>query len=181
MAIPPRILTLVAQRRRFLTIALVAMAMTVLAGLVVVASRPVLASSPVHGKVIAISDGDTLTVLVEEQPLKVRLWGIDTPEKAQAYGTQAKIALSDLTFGKQVTVDVRDIDRYGRSVGWVTVAGRPVNLTLVQLGMAWWYERFAPDAKELRTAEAKARAAKLGLWADLAPQPPWEFRKQRKR
>lgn len=169
-----------ANRRQILILSLLASAVAVLVWLTVATAKPALPLGPLLGPVVAISDGDTLTVLVDQRPVKIRLWGIDTPEKAQAYGARAKVALSDLTFGKQVSVDVRDIDRYGRSVGWVTVAGRPVNLALVQLGMAWWFQRYAPRATDLQAAEAQARAAKLGLWADADAQPPWEFRKDRK-
>ncbi len=167
-----------AKRRLFLIASALTLAVVLLGALGVAVTQP--PSSPVQGPVIGISDGDTLTVLVDQRPLKVRLWGIDTPEKAQAYGARAKVALSELTYGKQVSVEVRDIDRYGRSVSWVTVAGQPVNLALVKQGMAWWYQKFAPHADDLRDAQAKARAAKLGLWADPDPQPPWEFRKARK-
>lgn len=170
-----------AKRRLFLVVSALTLAVALLGGLGFCLARPALPTAPLSGPVVGISDGDTLTVLVDQRPVKVRLWGIDTPEKAQAFGAKAKLALSEMAFGKQAVVEVRDIDRYGRSVGWVTVAGKPVNLALVQQGMAWWYQRFAPRADDLREAEAKARAAKLGLWADPAPQPPWEFRKDRKR
>lgn len=170
-----------AKRRLFLVVSALAVSLALLGALGVYATRPSLPSAPLSGPVVGISDGDTLTVLVDQSPVKVRLWGIDTPEKTQAYGAKAKLALSEMAFGKQAVVEVRDIDRYGRSVGWVTVAGKPINLALVQLGMAWWYQKFAPRADDLRDAEAKARAAKLGLWADPEPQPPWLFRKDRKR
>lgn len=164
--------------RRALGFAIFALAL-VLAGLAL-ARSPSVPLAPLRGQVIGISDGDTLTVLVDQRPVKVRLWGIDAPEKAQAFGAKSKASLAEMAFGKEALVEVRDIDRYGRSVGWVMVAGRPVNLLLVQQGLAWWYQQFARRDTQLRDAEAKARAGRVGLWADENPQPPWEFRKERR-
>jgi len=134
-------------------------------------------ADPLAGRVVGVTDGDTLTVLVDRRPVKVRLHGIDAPEKAQAFGARSKQALSTLAFGKDAAVDVRDTDRYGRLVAVVTVAGRNVNREQVRAGMAWWYRKYAPDDRELQALEADARKARRGLWADRAPVPPWEFRR----
>jgi len=131
------------------------------------------------GKVVGISDGDTLSVLREGKAVKVRLHGVDTPEKAQAFGTRARQFTSELAFQQTVTVDVRATDRYGRLVGEVRLPdGRSLNQELVRAGMAWWYRQYAPKETALAQLEADARAAKRGLWADASPVPPWEWRKQ---
>jgi micrococcal nuclease len=131
--------------------------------------------------VVAVLDGDTIGVLratpAGPREQRVRLWGIDAPEKAQAYGTKAKQALSAMVWGKRVQVDVRDTDRYGRLVAKLTAAGQAVNAELVNAGMAWWYQRYAPAARELQSAELQARRDRRGLWADAAPVPPWEWRR----
>ena len=130
------------------------------------------------GKVVGISDGDTLSVLREGKAVKVRLHGVDTPEKAQAFGTQARKLTGDLVFQQTVTVAIRDTDRYGRLVGEVLLPdGRSLNQELVKAGMAWWYRQYAPNDTTLAQLEAEARTAKRGLWADAHPIPPWQWRK----
>jgi endonuclease YncB( thermonuclease family) len=130
------------------------------------------------GKVVGISDGDTISVLREGKAVKVRLHGVDTPEKAQAFGTQARKLTGDLVFQQTVTVAIRDTDRYGRLVGEVLLPdGRSLNQELVKAGMAWWYRPYAPTDTTLAQLEAETRAAKRGLWADAHPVPPWEWRK----
>ena len=130
-------------------------------------------------KVVAITDGDTVKVLTpEKKEIKVRLAGIDAPEKKQAFSEQSKQALSEKVFGK--TVDLKDDgkDRYGRTIGVLTLEGRNINREMVAEGWAWWFEKYAPRDIALKEAEAAARAQKLGLWADPMPIPPWEFRKK---
>ena len=134
------------------------------------------ATAHLHGRVVAIADGDTLTVLTGTNQTKIRLWGIDCPEKKQAFGTVAKAALSGLTFGRDVDVEVLGTDRYGRTLGLVQIGDKKVNLELVRQGLAWWYRQYAPAAKDLAGAEQAARLAKRGLWADADPVAPWEFR-----
>jgi micrococcal nuclease len=130
------------------------------------------------GRVVGILDGDILSVLREGKAVKVRLHGVDTPEKAQAFGTQARKFTSDFAFQQMVTVVVQTTDRYGRLVGEVLLPdGRSLNQELVQAGMAWWYRRYAPHDTTLAQLEAAARAATRGLWADATPTPPWEWRK----
>ena len=112
------------------------------------------------GKVVAISDGDTISVLRVGKAVKVRLHGVDTPEKAQAFGTQARKFTSDMVFQRDVTVAIRETDRYGRLVGEVLLSdGRSVNQELVKAGMAWWSRRYAPHDTTFAQLEAEARTA----------------------
>lgn len=129
-----------------------------------------------QAKVVAIADGDTCTVLTADNTqIKIRLAGIDTPEKSQAFGTKAKQALSDKVFGQTVDVKEQSKDRYGRTVADLYLGTRWVNLEMVTEGWAWHYKQYSKD-KQLAAAEQVARMGKLGLWADKTPQPPWEFR-----
>jgi len=132
-----------------------------------------------RGKIVKISDDDTLTTLVDNGQLKIRLSDLDTPERKQPFDTRAKQALSDLTFGKQARVVEVAVDRYGRIVGRVYVDGVDVNRELVAGGFAWVYRRYSDDA-ELLELEAQAREKGLGLWADSNPIPPWEWRRGRR-
>jgi endonuclease YncB( thermonuclease family) len=126
------------------------------------------------GKVVAIADGDTLSVLRDGKAVKIRLHGIDTPEKAQPFATQARQFTSDLVFGQTVTVKVREVDRYGRLVGEVILPdGRSLNHELVAAGMAWWYRQYAKDDATLEALETEARAARRGLWSDPHAVAPW--------
>ena len=137
----------------------------------------------ITGKVIAIADGDTLTALDRDQiQHKIRLVGIDAPEKKQAYGQRFKESLSELAFGREVAVETNKRDRYGREIGKVLVAGRDVNLVQVERGMAWWYRTYqkkqsANDRLLYKSAEGSAQAGRKGLWADKEPEAPWEFRR----
>jgi endonuclease YncB( thermonuclease family) len=132
------------------------------------------------GKVVGISDGDTISVLRAGKAVKVRLYGIDAPEKAQAFGTKARQFTATLVFQKDVTVIMRATDLYGRIVGEVLLPdGRSLSQELVKAGMAWWYKPYAAKDTTLAQLEAEARAAKRGLWADAHPMPPWAWRKEK--
>lgn len=137
-------------------------------------------SLPAHadftGRVVAVADGDTLTVLRDREQLKVRLVEIDAPEKAQAFGNRSKQSLSDLCFGKSATLADQGKDRYGRTLARVTCDGIDANAEQVQRGMAWVYRKYAPKDSPLYAAESEAKAARRGLWADADPMPPWEWR-----
>ncbi len=134
------------------------------------------------GRVVGVADGDTITVLHNGKGERIRLHGIDCPEKRQAFGNRAKQFTSNLVFAKTVTVQVVDRDRYGRTVGEVLLPdGRSLNRELVKAGFAWWYWRYAPDDETLAQLEREARAAQRGLWADPHAVPPWEWRIMRKR
>jgi micrococcal nuclease len=148
--------------------------------LVLAIATTVVAASPpaqtLTGKVVSIADGDTLTLLVGKTQVRVRLEGIDTPERAQPFGRKAGQALAKKVFGKVVQVDDFGKDRYGRTLGIVRLDKSNVNLELVREGWAWWYRKYAAKNKELAAAEAEARKAKRGLWADPEPIPPWDWR-----
>jgi micrococcal nuclease len=111
---------------------------------------------------------------------RIRLNGIDCPEKGQAYGKRAKQAASELVFGKEVTLQTFGFDKYHRSLADVILPdGTNVNHTLVKDGWCWWYRKYAPGDTVLEGLENKAREAKKGLWVDRQPMPPWEWRKAR--
>jgi endonuclease YncB( thermonuclease family) len=125
------------------------------------------------GKVVGVTDGETIRVMRNGVVERVRLWGIDCPEAKQPFGTRAKQFTSDLAFGKGVTVRVRDVDRYKRLVADVILPdGRNLNHELVRAGMAWWYEQYARRDNVLPALEQEARAAKRGVWSDPRPLPP---------
>ena len=129
------------------------------------------------GRVVKVMDGDTVEVLVERTPVKVRLQGIDSPESHQAFGQKAKQYALELMAGKDVRVEVQGQDRYGRTLGEVFLSdGHSANQMLVGAGYAWWYRKYSQD-RRLGTLEAEARAARRGLWVDPSPVPPWEWRK----
>ena len=133
------------------------------------------------GKIVKVTDGDTIQVLRDRVPVKVRLWGIDCPEKAQAFGHKATQYTRDLAGAATVTVHVKDTDRYGRTVGEVILPdGRSLNRELVRAGLAWWYRRYAPGDSELQRLEREARETKRGLWADRAAVPPWDWRRAKR-
>jgi len=131
------------------------------------------------GECVGVSDGDTIKVMRGGTAVKVRLLGIDCPEKKQDFGSKAKQATSDMVFGKTVDVKEAGQDKYGRTLGTVFAEGKNVNLELVKAGLAWHYKQYSKD-EALSKAEAEARAAKIGLWS-MPAVPPWEWRKQGKR
>jgi endonuclease YncB( thermonuclease family) len=121
------------------------------------------------GKVVTIADGDTLTVLDEAKGQhRIRLHGIDTPEKGQAFGTKARENLAAKVFGKFVRVEVVDVDRYRREVGRIYLGDRFINLEMVRDGYAWRYVRY-DKAGEFTDSEREAREKRRVLWADLHP------------
>lgn len=130
------------------------------------------------GRCVGVTDGDTIKVLHDSKEEKIRLYGIDCPEKGQAFGNKAKWFTSDLVFGKTVEVKSVDIDRYGRTVAWVYVNNTCVNEELLRAGFAWHYKRYSKEQR-LAALEEEARTAKRGLWADKNPMPPWEWRKSK--
>ena len=144
-------------------------------------AHPALAAE-LRGRVVAIADGDTLTLLTpEKRQMKVRLAEIDTPERRQPYGTRARQALADMAFRKEARVVVVDTDRYGRTVGRVWVGETDVNAALVRQGAAWVYRQYAHDPV-LPVLEQAARDGRRGLWAlpEAERVPPWEWRRQRR-
>lgn len=134
-----------------------------------------------EGKVVGVMDGDTLEVMRGGKARRVRLWGVDCPEKSQAFGSAAKKEASGLVFGRLVTVVVKDQDRYGRLVAEVRLPdGRSLNEELLRGGHAWWYRRYAPDEKRFAALEREAREGRLGLWSEATPLAPWSFRAERR-
>ncbi|MDH5727952.1 MAG: thermonuclease family protein [Gammaproteobacteria bacterium] len=134
------------------------------------------------GKVVGISDGDTITILTsEKEQIKIRLAEIDTPEKKQPYGQKAKQALSDKIYNQNVSVKVQTKDRYGRVIGHIYLGQRWINEEMIKDGNAWVYRQYS-KSKHLLSLEQQAKAAKRGLWAlpESQRQPPWEWRKQKK-
>lgn len=134
------------------------------------------------GKVVGIADGDTIKVLRDHTLVSVRLKGIDCPEKKQPFGMRAKQFASDLCFGREVTISEGKLDKYKRLVADVILEdGRILNQELVRSGYAWWYKQFSPHDEVLNRLENEARQAKVGLWSQPHPEPPWLFRKEKKR
>jgi micrococcal nuclease len=131
------------------------------------------------GKVVGVTDGDTIKVLCEGVETKVRLNQIDTPERGQAFGSKAKEGLSNLVFSRTVRLEVVDTDRYGRSVATVWMGEMDVNREMVRLGFAWAYRKYLQD-QTLIEVEAEAKSSRRGLWADPNPIAPWEFRKAKR-
>jgi endonuclease YncB( thermonuclease family) len=149
-------------------------------------STPSIAAT-LQGRVVAVTDGDTVKVLdASHTEWKIRLMGIDAPEKKQAFGNKSKSNLSDLVYGKTVTVEYSKKDKYGRTVGKIIVNGVDANLEQIRAGMAWHYKKYekeqpVEDRDTYARSEDRARAGQRGLWVDAEPVPPWDWRKAKKR
>ena len=130
------------------------------------------------GKVVGISDGDTIKVLRNREQVKIRLHGIDTPEKGQSFGNKAKKFTARMVAGKMVEVKKTDTDKYGRTVAIITVNGQNLNELIVASGLAWVYRKYCKQSycNNWLRLEANARKNKLGLWRDLHAMAPWEWR-----
>lgn len=151
------------------------------------------AAENITGRVVGVSDGDTITVLDSTKTQhKIRLAGIDAPEKAQAFGQASKQRMADMVFGKEVRVDARKKDKYGRTIGRVWVAAAECKaadcpktldggMALLTMGLAWHYKKYEKEQPEEERgqysfAEIEARGKRVGLWSDPKPVPPWEWR-----
>src|SRR5262245_5873182 len=140
----------------------------------------------VGGRVVAVQDGDTVTVLdAGRVQHRIRIAGIDAPEKSQAFGEASKQSLARLVHGQRVDAHCPKRDRYGREVCSVYLGTRDVGLEQVRAGFAWWYREYAreqtlDERAAYEAAEAEARQGRRGLWTDPAPQPPSTFRRQQK-
>jgi micrococcal nuclease len=130
-----------------------------------------------NAKVVGITDGDTIKAVIDGVEERVRLDGIDTPERNQPFGTTSKQALSDHIFGDEVHIENLGRDRYKRILGRITTkSGLDVSREMVRLGMAWHYVKYSKDP-DLADAELQARKNRRGLWSDPAPVAPWDWRK----
>ena len=136
---------------------------------------PGLARADLTGKVIHIKDGDNLTVIINNEWVRVRLAGIDASETNQPFGTRSRQSLSDLCFWENVTVSPKGKDQYGRMFAKVRCGDVDAGEEQVRRGMAWVYDRYVEDPT-LDPLEDEAKAAKRGLWADPYSSPPWEWR-----
>lgn len=134
-------------------------------------------------KVIGISDGDTMEILYKKNRIKIRLAHIDSPEKrgTQPFGNQAKQTLSNLCFGKIVTIQAEKYDRYRRLIAVViNDKGQNVNKQMLKQGMAWHYKKYSKDS-DYSKLENEARKSRVGLWQDKAPIAPWLWRENKKK
>ena len=140
-------------------------------------------SLALQGKVVKVADGDTITVLIDRhKQIRIRLYGIDAPEKRQTFGRAAKKHLISFVANRNVEIKIVTQDRYGRAVALVFADGTNINQKMVEDGYAWVYRRYCKKSFCSRwlELEQKARKQKLGLWNDLHPVPPWEWRHTRK-
>ena len=158
---------------RYLTI----FTILLLSGLIFAAPPKVV--EELSGKIVSITDGDTIKVLVGKESVTIRLEGIDAPEKSQSFGSKSKDALATMVFGQTVTVKKTGKDQYSRSLGFVFVDDLDVNAQMIQDGWAWHFKKYN-DEERLAVLEDEARNEKRGLWADPNPLAPWEFRARKK-
>src|SRR5438093_4479286 len=155
--------------------------MNFLSAVLIVVLLPAVAIADFAGRVVGVTDGDTIKVLHNGMAEKIRLHGIDCPEKAQPFGTKAKQFTSQLVFGKEVTVKDYGLDniRFKRTLGEIVLPdGRVVNQELLKAGLAWWYRKYVPNRLDLAALEEEARTARRGLWREPNPVPRWCYRKQ---
>ena len=136
---------------------------------------PLISLTAEQSKVIKISDGDTITMLSGKEQTKVRLYGIDAPEKKQDYGQKSKQFLASLIAGQVVEVEPKGKDRYKRTLGIIYYKGQDINAQMVLNGYAWAYVKYS---KIYVDQETTARENKLGLWQSSNPTPPWEWRRR---
>lgn len=134
--------------------------------------------APIKVRVVGITDGDTVRVLAPGNiALKVRLNGIDAPEKSQAFGEKSRQWLAAQVFNRDVTLVPEGRDRYGRTLGTLKIGGKDINLLSVRSGWAWWYRQYARGRLDLSAAEKNARDARRGLWSQGTPVAPWDYRR----
>jgi len=132
--------------------------------------------------VVGVSDGDTIKVMRAHKEVKVRLYGIDCPEKGQPFTRKAKQFTSDMVFGKIVEVHRMDTDRYGRTVALVAVDKQLLNEELVKTGYAWVYDYHYHEVicESWKSFQLRAKFSKKGIWSEPDPVPPWEFRRKKR-
>jgi endonuclease YncB( thermonuclease family) len=155
---------------------------TVLVALCAIAPAAASAAE-LDGTVVAISDGDTLTLIgTDKRQHRIRLDGIDAPERTQPYGQRARQSLAQLAYGRAAIVNCPKVDRYGREVCRVTIDGVDVGLEQIRRGLAWHYVKYAHEQRAVdraryAQAESEARARSAGLWSFEDPVPPWDYRR----
>ena len=143
-------------------------------------------AATITGTVVGVTDGDTITVLDSSKTqYKIRLAGIDAPEKKQDFGNASKKSLSDMVFQEHVSVEWTKEDRYGRVVGKILLKGQDVNLLQLKNGMAWFYRKYQNELTQddrlvYLHAEEDASSQKIGIWSIANPMAPWDFRKSRR-
>lgn len=145
------------------------------------------ATSFLTGRVVRITDGDTLWVEVADQFdwIHIRFYGVDAPESAwpdmwpaQPFSAEAKKFIIEQVAGKQVTVRLKNDETYNRAVGEVFIGGKSMSHALLQRGLAWWNRKYEPYDTVLRRLQEEAQAAKIGLWSQENPVPPWVHRRR---
>lgn len=156
----------------------------VLAAAILAAAAPASAAN-FSGEVVRILDGDTVDVLVNRQPVRVRLAQIDAPEirhgtrnPGQPFGERSRQSLASMVFRQNVIIEVEGADQYGRTIGTIMEGNFNVNAEQVRRGMAWVYRHYSHDPALLQV-EQEARAQRRGLWADPNSVPPWDYRHSR--
>lgn len=132
------------------------------------------------GTVARVADGDTLTVSVKGQLVRVRLAEIDAPERGQPYNQVARRSLVDMCLQRSARVESEGVDKYGRTVGRVYCDGVDANAEQVRRGLAWAFTKYLTDAR-IAELESVARVARIGLWRDVEPTAPWGFRSDKAR
>ena len=138
------------------------------------------------GRVTAVVDGDSFVITdASRQSHRVRLLGIDAPERKQSFSTASKRQLSNMIFGRDIVVISPKVDQYGRIVGSVVLNGHDVALDQVQAGMAWVYVHYQgeltpSDRAAYAAAQRSAKEKRAGIWSEPAPVPPWQFRRSRR-
>ncbi|MBF0193496.1 MAG: thermonuclease family protein [Magnetococcales bacterium] len=149
--------------------------------LVLVYPQTTLAYGEWRGQVVWVQDGDSLIIKKGSKNIRVRLQGIDAPEKGQPFAQKAKYAAIKMAKNRNVRVMVKERDKYGRTVAKVILPdGRNLSYTMVEKGLAWRHVRYGKDP-HLKTLETKARKKGVGIWADKKPTPPWVWKRQHKK
>lgn len=149
-------------------------------------AQPSLSNEIIPGLVVGVSDGDTVTLLTQnKQQVKIRVQGIDAPERAQAFGQVARQAMAKTVFQKNVEARCPSTDRYGRKICTIHVNGVDAGLQLLNQGLAWHYKQYEREQPEqdrvaYAYAEEMARSRRAGLWSDANPQAPWDFRRSKR-
>ena len=132
------------------------------------------------GKVVSVADGDTVTILTDnDEQVRIRLYGIDAPEKGQDFANKSRQFLNDLCYGKIIKVDKKDVDQYNRILGIIYIGDLNINQEMIRNGLAWYYNHYVKDST-LEALEQNARRQKLNIWSMKNPIPPYEYRKKQR-